>query len=227
MSNNDSFIEEVSEEVRRDRMYALWRRYGPFVIGGIVAVVALVFVKNILDERARDEARRVGGALIAAGEAAPAEAAEALTALAAQTDHAGAALLARLRAAGALAQSGDVAGAAAIYDAVAADSSADELLQDFAAFRALALRAGDLPPQEAIASLEAVAAGFGPFRLLALEAQAGAFLRAGDRAQAIKALREIAVNETAPQGLRQRAAATLGALGAEIEDDKDAEAGQG
>ena len=29
----------VSEEVRRDRMFGLWKRYGPFVIGAIVVFV--------------------------------------------------------------------------------------------------------------------------------------------------------------------------------------------
>ena len=69
MSDRDSFIEEVSEEVRRDRMFSLWKRYGPFVIGGIVAVVALTGVKNWLDSEAEKAARQAGGALIAAAEA--------------------------------------------------------------------------------------------------------------------------------------------------------------
>ncbi len=38
MSNTDSFIEEVSEAVRRDRLYALMRRYS----GLAVALVALI-----------------------------------------------------------------------------------------------------------------------------------------------------------------------------------------
>ena len=39
MSNPDSFIEEVTEEVRRDRLFAMFRKYG--WIGGLV-VVAIV-----------------------------------------------------------------------------------------------------------------------------------------------------------------------------------------
>ncbi len=37
MSNNDSFIDEVNEEVRRDKLYALFRKYGWI---GVVAVLA-------------------------------------------------------------------------------------------------------------------------------------------------------------------------------------------
>ena len=39
MSETDSFIEEVTEEVRRDRLFALFRRYGWIVLVLIVLVV--------------------------------------------------------------------------------------------------------------------------------------------------------------------------------------------
>ena len=230
MSDRDSFIDEVSEEVRKDRMFALWKRYGPFVIGAVVAVVALTGVKNWLDHQARKAARQAGGALIAAADAPPEEAAAALTALAEQTDHEGAAALARLRAAGALAAAGDKDAAAAAYDVIAADAGADKLLQDFAAFRALALRADEMAPDAAIDALEAIAGGAGPFRLLALEAQAAAFLRAGDVEAASEALQIVAEDERTPNGLRQRALAALTALGVTLAPEApaaNAEDGEG
>ena len=39
MSNTDSFIEEVTDEVRRDKLYAALRKYGWI---GILAVAAIV-----------------------------------------------------------------------------------------------------------------------------------------------------------------------------------------
>ncbi len=39
MSNPDSFIEEVTEEVRRDKLYRLFRKYGWI---GIVLVLGVV-----------------------------------------------------------------------------------------------------------------------------------------------------------------------------------------
>ena len=216
MSDRDSFIDEVSEEVRRDWMFALWKRFGPFVIGAIVAVVALAGVKTWMDAEAEKSARQAGGAVIAAADAPPAEAAEALMTLAGQTDHEGAALLARLRAAAALAETGDADGAAAAYDQVAADAKADKLLQDFAAYRAVALRAEDMAPADAAAAFEAMAIGSGAFRLLAIEAQAAAWLRAGDKDAAAQAFQVVAEDEAAPQGLRQRALAALTALGVSL-----------
>ena len=37
MSNSDSFIDEVTEEVRKDRLFQLFRRYG--WIAGVVIVL--------------------------------------------------------------------------------------------------------------------------------------------------------------------------------------------
>ncbi len=217
MSDRDSFIDEVSEEVRRDRMFSLWKRYGPFVIGAVVAVVIATGVKAWLDGEAADAARQAGGALIAAADAPPAEAAAALESLAAETDHKGAALLARLRAAAALAAAGETAKAADAYDEVAADAGADRTLQDFAAYRAVALRAPAMEPVAAAAAFAPIAEGAGPFRLLGLEGQASAWIREGRRDDAIDALRRITEADETPNGLRQRVAATLTALGAPID----------
>lgn len=221
MSNSDSFMDEVSEEVRRDRMFALWKKYGMFAIAGIVLVVGAAGGKAWLDHQAQVEAQRVGGAVIAASSAGPDDAAAALTAIAEQTDHAGAAVLARLRAAAALAESGDAEGAAAAYDVLASSPDADDLLKSFASFRALTLRADAMDPAEAAAAFEAVAGGSGPFRLLALEAQGAAQLQAGDRDAAVAAFQTVAEDEGAPQGLRQRALAALSSLGAEAPVNAD------
>ena len=39
MSNNESFIDEVTEEVRRDRLFAMFRKYGWI---GVVLVLGVV-----------------------------------------------------------------------------------------------------------------------------------------------------------------------------------------
>ena len=42
MSDTDSFIDEVNEEVRRDRFYGLLRRYGWIAVVAVVGVVGVV-----------------------------------------------------------------------------------------------------------------------------------------------------------------------------------------
>ncbi|MFV0473035.1 MAG: tetratricopeptide repeat protein [Pikeienuella sp.] len=213
MSDRDSFIDEVSEEVRRDRMYALWRRFGPYVIGGVVVIVALAGAKAWMDANAREEARRAGGVLIAAAETAPTEAAAALADLAERGGTEGAATLARLRAAGVHAAAGEADKAFAACRMVADDVNADPLIREFAAFRAATAGAGDAPPAALIEALAPIAEGNGAFRLLAMEARGAAELAAGDREAAIGTFRAIADDDAAPQGLRQRVQAVLAALG--------------
>lgn len=214
VSDRDSFIDEVSEEVRRDRMFALWRRFGPFVIGGVVLIVGAAGVKTWMDNEAVKDARQAGAAMIAAAEIAPTEAANALTTLADQTGREGAAVLARLRAAGVYAADGDAAKAAAAYEAVAADGRAEQTLRDFAAFRALMVKAPVMEPAALRDALAPLATGNGAFRLLAMEAKGLAELAAGDVDAATQTLNAIADDSAAPQGLRERVLAVLTAIGA-------------
>ncbi|MEM7546717.1 MAG: tetratricopeptide repeat protein [Pseudomonadota bacterium] len=218
MSDSDSFINEVSEEVRRDRMFSLWRKYGAFVIGGIVAIVVGAGAKTWMDHQAEIAAQRAGGALLAAAEGSPEAAADALTALAAETEHEGAAILARLRAAAALIDAGDEGAAIAIYDEITASTTVDPLFQEFAGLRSVLIRSADMPAADAVSALAPFATGTGPFRLLALEAQGLAHLKGGDRDAAGLAFRTIMQDQRAPNGLRQRVEAVMTAVGIAPDD---------
>ena len=44
--SNENIFREIDEELRTDRMRALWRRFAPFVIGGAIAIVALVAINE-------------------------------------------------------------------------------------------------------------------------------------------------------------------------------------
>ena len=134
MSDTDSFIQEVSEELKRDRMLALWRRYGAFVIGAVILVVVAAAAMTWQQQQRVAAARAVGGALISAAEAPdPAARAEAFAAIAASAKP-GPALIARLSQAGALVEAGDREGAARIYDLVAQDGAQDPIYRDVAGF---------------------------------------------------------------------------------------------
>lgn len=218
MSDSDSFISEVSEEVRRDRMFALWRKYGPFVIGAIVLIVAAAGMKAYLDAQERTAAQEAGGALIAASEGDLDEQTAALSALAESADHDGARLLAELRAAGVVAASGDAAAAAEAYDRVAASAAADPLLQDFAVYRATMLRGATMEPSAFADVLSPIANGSGPFRLLAMEARGIALVRAGDQMAGEEELRAAHSDEGAPQAMRQRIEVLMTAIGGSLDN---------
>ena len=44
--SNETIFREVDEELRGDRMRALWRRFGPYIIGAAVAVVLVVAINE-------------------------------------------------------------------------------------------------------------------------------------------------------------------------------------
>jgi len=68
VSQSDSFIEEVTEEVRRDRLYGLARRYGWIVGLGLVLVVGGAAFLEWQKSRARAAAEGLGDTIFAAME---------------------------------------------------------------------------------------------------------------------------------------------------------------
>ncbi|WP_374623662.1 tetratricopeptide repeat protein [Devosia sp.] len=120
---NDNFIREIDDELRSDRMRALWRQFGPYVIGAAVGVVLLVAVnegwtwwQNSNAARSSDQfysaLEIVDGTDIAAAQAA-------LEKVAAEGSG-GYPTLARFRQAALLLKDGKTAEAVAAYDALAA-----------------------------------------------------------------------------------------------------------
>ena len=67
MSNQDSFINEVSEEVRKDKLYALMKRYGWIAVAVVVLVVGGASVVEWQRAKARAAAEATGDALMEAG----------------------------------------------------------------------------------------------------------------------------------------------------------------
>ena len=137
--SDDSFIREVEEELRSDRLQNFWKRFGPFIIGGAIAIVIATAAyrgyEYYVDSRASASGDRFLAALNLAREGKSDEALTALQSL--ENDGYGAyPVLARMRAATVLQDKGDVDGAVAAFDAVAADRSAPEAIRDMARLRA-------------------------------------------------------------------------------------------
>lgn len=212
VSDSDSFIQEVSEEVRRDRMFRLWKRYAPAVLAGVVALVGATAFSAWRDHARTRAAQETGARLIAAGEAA--DPARAFLDLA-DAAEGGAATLARLRAAAEMAAAGDAAGAAQLYARIAEASDTDPAFAAFAAWRAAVLAAPQAGAAATVAALTPLTAEGGPFRLLALEARAAAHLAQGDRAAARADLDAVAADPQATETLRARVREVLTTLGAE------------
>ncbi|MEM7057758.1 MAG: hypothetical protein AAF557_09250 [Pseudomonadota bacterium] len=207
MSETDSFIQEVSEEVRQDQMFALWKKWAPAIIGGITVIVggAAWWSWSTAEKQADAEAR--GGQLIAAE---PGQV-DQFTALPDQIDGP-AKLLAELTAAAALAEDGQTDAAVERYVAIADRADIAPEYRDIA--RLQAVRLGGV--SDPAAALDDMIDGNSPYRLLALEQRAAMRLGAGDVDGAHADLNTILGDPMITGALRQRALAVLTATGGEI-----------
>ncbi len=209
MSDSDSFINEVTEEVRRDRLFGLMRRWG--WVAGVVVVAIVGTAAYVEFTRSQEEARAqaFGDSLLAALEQPVVE--DRVAALAEITpDTAEAGMILALLASGELAQAGDPEAAAARLRAAA--DVADLPVR----YRHLALlRAEMMDPSEPAAArllLEALAAPGAPYAALAQEQLALLSLREGDVDGAVALLRRIEDGAATTPGLQQRASQLIVAL---------------
>lgn len=203
-------FDEVEEDLRAERARKFWQRFGTPILGALLLFVAGVggwqgwrWYENRQQEAA-------AAAFLEVSRATEAEGAD-LAAMAARFEQvaasapAGYRTIALLRAAALQAEAGDRAGALALYDRVAADSSADPLYRDLASLMWVlrSLDSGD--PATLAARIAPVARAGGPWSASARELAALVSLKAGDRAEARRALEALAADVTAPRGIRERA----------------------
>lgn len=212
MSETDSFIDEVTEEVRRDRLFALFRKYGwigAVVIAGIVGGTAWQQWQAAADTA---RAQAFGDAVLAALESATPE--ERIAALkAVPADGAQGAVIGLLLASD---PAVDRAGALAALAALGADASQPDLYRDLANLRLVLLSGAEMPLEERRGLLEAMAAQGRPFRALAQEQIAYLLLEAGERTGALEALTALLTDPQAGPAMKDRLARVITALGGEV-----------
>lgn len=212
MSDTDSFIDEVNEEVRRDRLFALLKRYG--WIGGllVVLIVGGAAWSEFRKASARAEAEALGDGMIAAlGENAPDARVDALTGLSTSNPTAQA-LVAMLTASEAQ-RGGDIETAVEELNAVAINPDVDEIYRQIAGFKALTLQADTLDATTRRQQFEALSVAGSPLRLLALEQLALIDVAEGDDAAAIARYQSILEDAAVTSDLQQRALQVIVALG--------------
>ncbi len=217
MANEDSFINEVTEEVRRDRLFALMRRYGWIAVLLVIVVVGGASWNEWRKASAQAAAEAKGDALLTAlqGETAEDRAA-ALQAVEGSDDPASQAILALLTAA-AEAEAENPEAADAALGGLVADASAPQVYRDIALLKRVMTGAETLSPQERIDLLAPILAPGNPFRLLAVEQRAFAEVELGDEAAALVSLYSILEDAEVTEDLHRRAQQLIVALGGQIE----------
>ena len=221
MANTDSFIDEVNEEVRRDRLSRALKRWGWVGALAVLVIVGGAAANEWRQSRAEARAQAFGDAILAAISAdAPAARREGLAAIEPATDAQGAILtLMRAAAAGAPDEEGGELDPAAGNDDLLALAETPDLprrYRDLALLKVM-LAGGTGEAGQDGSILETLAAPGAPYRTLAVEMQALRALDASDEATAITLLRTLTQDAEASQALRTRAIQLIVALGASPE----------
>ncbi|WPY95555.1 tetratricopeptide repeat protein [Limimaricola variabilis] len=210
MSNPDSFIDEVSEEVRRDRLFGYLRRYGWI---GLVLVLLIVggaaaweWRRSQIEAQAQARGDALRAALAEPDTAARVAALEPVAQAEPGAPVAALALAAEQQAAG------ESAAAVATLDALAGHGETPEIYRDIAALKSLLIDS-ERTAEDRLMALEALASPGAPLRMLALEQIALVRLEQGDTEAAIEQLRAIVEDAEATADLRDRATSLMVALG--------------
>lgn len=215
--HTDSFIDEVTADLRRDRLYHAMRRYGWIVVLLILGVVGGTAWLEYTRAQSRANAQEFGDAVLAAR--AQSDPAAALAAI----DPAGSSgrrALAGLLTASALTADGkDAAAAQALRDLAAAIGSDDPVLRDLAKLKAVIVAGPSLGMSERDAILDELSQPGAHFELLALEQKALALAEAGRDDDAITLIRQIRKKPALSDALRRRLDDTLVVLGAPLDEN--------
>ena len=214
VSNTDSFIEEVTEEVQRDKLYAALRKYGWIGVVAVVGIVGGAAYNEWSKSKAETLAQANGDAIstaLTAGDDASARA----DALAAAGISGSARIVADMVRAGELHAAGDASGAIAALAPYTVDATLDAIFRDLAILKTAMIGAQDISPEDRIAQLAGIASPGAPYRLLAEEQIATAQVELGDIEAAVAGLRAISQDVEATEALRRRSLQMIVALGAD------------
>ena len=216
MSDTDSFLQEVSEELRRDKLYRNIRKYGWVAILLVILIVGAATYREYLKSQAETEAELFGTSIIDALNEknvadrisklkkinAPGENARAIVAmlLSAETIENETALL----------EMSNLSGATE-------GLSIDDHYRDLLNFKILLGSSEIMNLDERMKPFEALSKPGNPFRLLAEEQIALIELELGNTDSAIEKISQILLDAELTAGLRSRATQIMMALGKDPE----------
>jgi hypothetical protein len=212
VSDTDSFIDEVSEEIRREKLFKTFRKYGWIGVALVVIVVGGTGYREYSRAGEKTASETFGSSVLAAlQENDPSARVAQLGTITAPNVSAGA-MIAMLQAAE-LASDKDGAGAAAKLEAAVVSGDMDQMYRDILNFKRLTVAESGIDAGERRMGFEQLAIPGNPLRLLAEEHLALLDLAAGDSSAAVNRLSMILEDAELTQGLRQRAGQLMIALG--------------
>jgi len=205
----DVFIQEIDDELRQEKAEQIWKKYGNYIVGVVIVVVASVGgfqAWKAYDRNTRfEQGEQFAAAQVLLAEGKIQDALSAFRVISADST-AGYALLARFNEAALHFENGDVQAAVATFREIASDESVSSHYRDIAvlvgASRELEMSDGSDVLLKRAAEL---ATGAGPWRHSAAEIVALDALRSGKKEKAREMFEKIVADAAAPRGMQQRA----------------------
>ncbi len=215
MSQNESFIEEVSEEVRRDRLFALMRKYGWIPVLAVLLLVGGAAYNEWSKAKALAAAQELGDSISKALELE--DRAQVVSSLQAVQSDGDSEAIVQLILAAEDQSAGDRAGAGKVYRALMANTGYAKPYRDLAAFKLVLLEGAEMPKAERNRILTDLSRPGAAFRLLAEEQLALIDIENNDKNAAIERLKSMIADVDVTTDLRNRASLMIVALGGKIE----------
>ena len=215
-TNNDVFLREVDEELRRDQMAEFGKRWGIAIVIAVIAALCAfggyLYWQHHRAVVAGEQGETLQQAYDALANEQPAKASAPLATLAGSSRE-GYRALAKITQADILLQKDDLKGAAKKFAEVAGDTSLPKPFRDQALVRQTAAEFDTLKPQVVVERLRPLAVAGNPWFGSAGELTAVAYMRMNKSDLAGPLFAKIAADEGVPNTIRQRAVQMAGAVG--------------
>ena len=211
----DAIFREVDEELRREQLAKIWQQYGTYILGAAALIVVGVGGWKWLEARRVAQIEAASIKYDAANQLATdgkADDAQAALALIAKSGPEGYALLAKLRLAAAAVNAGKTDEAVASYETIAANSSSDPILADFAKLQIASLKLDKADWTEMQNRLITLTDNANPWRYAARELMGLAAFKAGRNDEARKFLEVLIADRKAPPSITERARIIMGTI---------------
>jgi hypothetical protein len=222
-NTNDAFLREVDEELRRDELVNVWRRYGRWIVVAVLAGLAAfggwLYWQHYQQQRAGNEGEKL---LASYDELAANKPAPALAELGTSSSP-GYRATAKFSQANVLLKNNDLKGAAAKFAEVATDTAVAQPFRDLALIRQTSAEYDSLKPQVVVDRLRPLAQKGNPWFGSAGELVAIAYIQLNRPELARTLFNQMAGDDGVPQSIRDRAVQMASTLGASANQEKKAQ----
>ena len=207
---------EIQEDLQRQQMEALWKRYGTWVVAAAFGIVLVTAGMTAYHTWKMNRAQQLTAELISVTKPSSDDVKniEEIRAFASKPESAGTSLsvIALLRAGALAANLNDTAKAVQIFDQVANDTKADPAYRQLGDLYAVQVQMDSGDAAALSQRLVPLTEEHAPWRYSALEAQGYLAIRVGDKAKAKQIFTDLSQDARAPHSIGARATDVLRSL---------------